>query len=278
MEEERRVEESSGLAQPLVEVEVIPMDSAGGHSSAQRCDSTATGNIQKSALVEIFKSSDELDLCCKAVKKLMGPLMKQNLSLDEESTFRAAVSKERSTFKSLWKKSYRIADRFSENNEAYLTSSFKLPTNLIAAPVKASVGRPTVAYSALGDHQKRTKEKELSKLLDGEPREKILKSVTRALNGDPADEDLREVMKELVRSPSRPAKIRQQLNAVIPTQMSVEEAVALMIDCPLLQAPEEPDTSDRQLFAEDDADPEEEFSTEIDNIELEAEEIDVDFE
>lgn len=46
----------------------------------------------------------------------------------------------------------------------------------------------------------------------------------------------------------------------------------------LLQAPEEPDTSDRQLFAEDDADPEEEFSTEIDNIELEAEEIDVDFE
>lgn len=237
MEDERGVEESEeigGVTQPFVGMEMSsnePMNSSiGGHSSTNDCSSTAMGSIQKSALVDIFKSGD-LDFCCKAIKKIVGASMKPNLSDEEEQKFRDLVCNEKSTFKALWQKANRMTDRFTQRHGTYLQSTFDLPTELRATSGMGVVGRPAVEYSALGVRRKRTKEKELSELLIDEPRDKILKSVTRALEGDdPTDKDLRAIIKELLKSPTRPSKIREKLKAATPSPMSIEEAVSLMID------------------------------------------------
>ncbi|OXA39896.1 hypothetical protein Fcan01_25296 [Folsomia candida] len=273
MEDERGVEESEeigGVTQPFVGMEMSsnePMNSSiGGHSSTNDCSSTAMGSIQKSALVDIFKSGD-LHFCCKAIKKIVGASMKPNLSDEEEQKFRDLVCNEKSTFKALWQKANRMTDRFTQRHGTYLQSTFDLPTELRATSGMGVVGRPAVEYSALGVRRKRTKEKELSELLIDEPRDKILKSVTRALEGDdPTDKDLRAIIKELLKSPTRPSKIREKLKAATPSPMSIEEAVSLMIDSRM--PVKEDDDSEIESFKEVDG--------ALDDVELVTEQIEAD--
>jgi len=79
---------------------------------------------------------------------------------------------------------------------------------------------------------KRQKTKDWSITLAGKPIDKLLKSVEVALRleKDPATCDLRAILKELQSSPNRPSNLRKRLSQQSPTQLTIEEAVALMID------------------------------------------------